>query len=105
MPSRSRRREVDGTEALRQSRSHADGHRAAVADGPDGQEGDSPTSRESRARTITVQYEYPDGPFGHVSFVIGFVDGRVESMKLGRVRGADVTVEVPFLVMALVRQR
>ena len=54
--------------------------------------------------TISVQYEYPDGPFGHVSFAIVFVDGRVDAMQLGRVPEPDATVEVPFRVMAQVRR-
>ena len=54
--------------------------------------------------TLTVQYEYPAGPFGHVSFAIAFVDGRVDAMQLGRVPEPDATVEVPFRVMAQVRR-
>lgn len=54
--------------------------------------------------TVAVQYEYPAGPFGHVSFAIAFVDGRVDAMQLGRLPQPDVTVEVPFRVMAQVRR-
>jgi hypothetical protein len=54
--------------------------------------------------TLTVQYEYPAGPFGHVSFAIAFVDGRVDAMQLGRMPEPDATVEVPFRVMAQVRR-
>lgn len=54
--------------------------------------------------TLSVQYEYPAGPFGHVSFAISFVDGRVDAMQLGRVPEPDATAEVPFRVMAQVRR-
>jgi hypothetical protein len=54
--------------------------------------------------TMTAQYEYPAGPFGHVSFAIDFVDGRVDAMQLGRVPEPDATVTVPFRVMAQVRR-
>ena len=97
------RREVDGTDALRLLS-------VAVADGfapPSPMDLGCTTEISELPRlpeaTLTVQYEYPDGPFGHVSFTIRFVDGGVDSMSLGRVKHADATITVPFLVMAQVR--
>jgi hypothetical protein len=54
--------------------------------------------------TLDVQYEHAAGPFGHVSFIISFVDGQVASMRFGRLDDRDALVEVPYLVMALVRR-
>ena len=50
--------------------------------------------------TLDVQYEHAAGPFGHVSFIISFVEGQVASMRFGRLDDRDALVEVPYLVMA-----
>ena len=98
------RRQVDGTGALA----------ATVIAAPDGYVGPpSPADLGEHPElaqlpqipdaTLTVQYEYPRGPFGHVSHVIVFVDGRVQGMQLGQVLERDVMVRVSFLAMAKVR--
>ena len=102
------RREVDGTDALsltivaeRRSDGCYVGPPSPMDLGGQSELADLPSLPDA---TLTVQYEYPAGPFGHVSFAIAFVDGRVDAMQLGRVPEPDATVEVSFRVMAQVRR-
>lgn len=53
--------------------------------------------------TFDVQYVYSSGPFGDVDYALSFVDGRVVGDRLDRLDDPDVTVEVPYRVMARVR--
>jgi hypothetical protein len=97
-------REVDGTDALA----------ATVITAPDGYVGPAPPMDLGERpelqqlpvipdATITVQYEFPRGPFGHVSHVISFVDGQVRGMDYGRAPERDVMARVSYLAMAKVR--
>jgi hypothetical protein len=53
--------------------------------------------------TFTVQYRYQRGPFGDVSYALSFEDGRLARELVGHVADPDVTVEVSYRAMALVR--
>ena len=53
--------------------------------------------------TFGVQYGFRDGPFGPVEYVQRFADGRLVEERLGTLDGHDVTVEVTYRAMALVR--
>lgn len=53
--------------------------------------------------TFGVQYRFRDGPFGPVEYVQCFADGRLVEERLGTLDGHDVTVEVTYRAMALVR--
>ena len=53
--------------------------------------------------SLVTQNELANGPFGHVSHWIEYVDGRVAAMDLGRRRGVDVTVNMPYYAFALRR--
>lgn len=95
--------EIDGSEALRRTRIEARDHTGpAPPDDLGAQVGLNALPRLIGA-TIVVQYEFSNGPFGHVSHWIEFVDGRVTGMAIGRCHGPDVTVTVPYFAMALVR--
>jgi hypothetical protein len=98
------RRQVDGTGALAET----------VVAAPDGYVGPpSPMDLAEQPElaqlpvvpdaTLTVQYEYTRGPFGHVSYVIVFVDGQVQGMYLGQAPERDAMARVPFLAMVKVR--
>lgn len=54
--------------------------------------------------SLDVQYEYARGPYGPVSWFMSFVDGRLQSMDLGRCPEPDVVAEATFLQLAQVRQ-
>jgi hypothetical protein len=53
--------------------------------------------------SVSVQYEYRDGPFGTVDFVLRFEDGGVADAALGRAESPDVRVAVPYGAIADVR--
>lgn len=53
--------------------------------------------------TFVVQYHYREGPFGLVSYVLAFEDGRVVDERLGDADAPAVTVDVTYRAMALVR--
>jgi hypothetical protein len=53
--------------------------------------------------TFLVQYRYRNGPFGDVSHVLRFADGRVVEERLGEVDRCDVRVDVTYRAMAEVR--
>jgi hypothetical protein len=97
-------RHVDGTAALAATRIAApDGYVGPPSPMDLGEQVELAQLPEVPDATLTVQYEYPRGPFGHVSYVIVFVDGRVEGMQLGQVAERDALARVPFLAMAKVR--
>ena len=98
------RREVDGTDALAATVVAApDGYVGPPSPADLGEQPELARLPEIPDATLTVQYEYPRGPFGHVSHVIFFVDGRVQGTQLGQVPERDVMARVPFLAMAKVR--
>lgn len=95
--------EIDGTVALRRIRIQAKGR---IGPPPPNDLSEQPELGALPllvGATMVVQYEYSNGPFGHVSHWIEFVDGGVGGMGFGRRPQADVTVSVPYFVMALVR--
>lgn len=53
--------------------------------------------------SLSVQYEYRDGPFGPVDFVLRFEDGGVVDAVLGTAEDPDVRVAVPYGAIAAVR--
>jgi hypothetical protein len=53
--------------------------------------------------TITVLYDFRDGPFGAVQHVLFFEDGRVGGDQWGPVEHPDVTVHVPYHAISKVR--
>jgi hypothetical protein len=53
--------------------------------------------------TITVLYDFRDGPFGGVHHVLFFEDGRVARDQWGTVDEPDVTVHVPYHAISKVR--
>jgi len=98
------RREVSGTDALA----------ATLIVSSDGSVGPPPpldieeTDELDRLPTIpgatlTIQYEFPRGPFGPVSYWMAFDDGRSAGMGLGRTDEPDVQVEISFSKMVRVR--
>lgn len=52
---------------------------------------------------VTVKYLYRNGPFGDMSYVLAFVDGRLEYEGLRERGPADVVVDVSYRAMAAVR--
>jgi hypothetical protein len=53
--------------------------------------------------TVTVGYRYRLGPFGESSYLLSFVDGRVEQESVHESGAPDVRVEVSYRSMAAVR--
>jgi hypothetical protein len=53
--------------------------------------------------TITVLYDFRDGPFGAVQHVLCFEDGRIGRDQWGPVEQPDVTVHVPYQAISKVR--
>jgi hypothetical protein len=97
-------RQVDGTEALRVTTVVDDDYVGPPAPMDLGEQKKLDRLPHLPGATLGVQYECPSGPFGHVSFMISFVDGRVDAMELGRIAAPDVLVEVPYLALAEVRR-
>jgi hypothetical protein len=98
------RRSVDGTAALAQTViAAADGYVGPPSPMDLAEQAELAQLPEVPDATLTVQYEYPRGPFGHVSHVIEFVDGRVHRMHFGQAAERDAMARVPFLAMAKVR--
>ena len=98
------RGEADGTETLAACR---------VIE-PGGEEGPpSPLDIEARPEldemflqpdaTLLTQYRFSAGPFGAFEWWWRFVDGRSDSMGLGRVEDPDAVVKVPFQKLIGVR--
>jgi hypothetical protein len=53
--------------------------------------------------TLGVQYTFRNGPFGDVTYVLDFVDGRVVDQRLDTLDDPDVGVDVSYRAMAQVR--
>lgn len=53
--------------------------------------------------TLSVVYTYRKAPFGDVSYVLEFVDGRLVDQRLGTVDDPDVTIDTTYRLMGLVR--
>jgi len=94
---------VDGSEALRRTRVKVEGATGPAPPNDLGERPELDALPELIGATIVSQNELGNGPFGHVSHWIEYVDGRVAAMDLGRRADADVTVSMPYYAMALRR--
>jgi hypothetical protein len=94
---------IDGTEALRRTRVKTQDGTGPAPPNDLGGRPELDALPELIGATIVSQNELSNGPFGHVSHWIEYVDGRVAAMDLGRHTGADTTVSMPYYAMALLR--
>jgi hypothetical protein len=53
--------------------------------------------------SLSVQYTYPEGPFGTVEYALEFEDGQIVDERLATIDLPDAHVEVSYLTMARVR--
>jgi hypothetical protein len=53
--------------------------------------------------TLGVEYIYRNGPFGDVTYVLEFVDGRLVDQRLDTLDDPDVGVDIAYRSMGLVR--
>jgi hypothetical protein len=94
---------IDGSEALRRTRINAPGWSGSPPPIDIYERPELDAMPVLTGASLVTQNELSNGPFGHVSHWIEYVDGRVAAMDLGRRAKADVTVSLPYYALALRR--
>lgn len=98
------RQDLSGTEALATVRVVAPGGSEGVAPPLDMRDtAELALLPEVPGATLLVQFEFAQGPFGHVSFWLSFEDGRCAGQGFGRGEEPDVTIGISFQRMVRVR--
>lgn len=98
------RQELPGTEALAAARVLVPGGNEGVAPPLDMRDtAEMALLPEVPGATLVTQFEFSDGPFGHVSFWLSFEDGRCADLAFGRAEEPDVTIAISFQRMVRVR--
>lgn len=98
------RQELSGTEALAAMRVVTPGRGEGVPPPLDMRDtAELALLPEVPGATLVVQFEFADGPFGHVSFWLSFEDGRCAGLDFGRTDEPDVTIAISFQRMVRVR--
>ncbi len=98
------RQELSGTEALAAAQVLEPGGREGVAPPLDMRDtAEMDLLPEVPGATLVTQFEFSQGPFGHVSFWLSFEDGRCAGLDFGRTEEPDVTISISFQRMVRVR--
>lgn len=98
------RQELDGTEALAAARVVEPGGREGVAPPLDMRDtAEIALLPEMPGATLTIQFEFAEGPFGHVSYWLAFEDGLATDAAFGQATESDVMVAITWRRMVGVR--